>query len=170
MDTAHALITEYPGREVNLVAGSGTYFLSRDRLLPKWDSDDSGAATPFNGLALEVSDRFDGTNEAAVNEWFRDTYGNHLTPQTGNFLLGLLSESENETIASGLTEVVMDHLRRCRRPRRPNRAGVPQRINQGDTAGRLDRELHGILQATTAAPTSRTFRPAERCCPSIRVP
>ena len=34
MDTAHALITEYPGREVNLVAGSGTYFLNRDRLLP----------------------------------------------------------------------------------------------------------------------------------------
>ncbi len=109
MDTAHALITAYPGREVNLVAGSGTYFLSRDRLLPNglgryW------RGTPFNDLALEVSDRFDGTNEAAVNEWFRDTYGNHLTPQTGNFLLGLLSDSENETIASGLTEVVMDHL------------------------------------------------------------
>jgi len=34
MDTAHALITEYPGREVNLVAGSGTYFLNRDRVLP----------------------------------------------------------------------------------------------------------------------------------------
>src|SRR5271170_5129130 len=34
MDTAHALITEYPGRDVNLVAGSGTYFTSRDRVLP----------------------------------------------------------------------------------------------------------------------------------------
>lgn len=108
-DTAHALITAYPGREVNLVAGSGTYFLSRDRLLPNglgryW------RGMPFNDLALKVSDRFDGTNETAVNEWLRDTYGNHLTPQTGNFLLGLLSDSENETIASGLAEVVMDHL------------------------------------------------------------
>lgn len=28
MDTAHTLITEYPGREVNLVAGSGTFFHS----------------------------------------------------------------------------------------------------------------------------------------------
>ena len=28
MDTAHALITEYPGREVNLVAGRGTFFSS----------------------------------------------------------------------------------------------------------------------------------------------
>lgn len=34
MDTAYTLITEYPGREVNLVAGSGTFFLSRDRFFP----------------------------------------------------------------------------------------------------------------------------------------
>ena len=34
----------------------------------------------------------------------------HRQPQTGNFLLGLLSESENNTIAAGLNNVVMDHL------------------------------------------------------------
>src|SRR6476661_10645903 len=34
MDTAHALVTEYPGRAVNLVAGSGTFFMSRDRFYP----------------------------------------------------------------------------------------------------------------------------------------
>src|ERR1700730_10188037 len=42
MDTAHALITDCPGREVNLVAGSGTYFTNRDRGLPagsrRWGS------------------------------------------------------------------------------------------------------------------------------------
>ncbi len=109
MDTAHALITEYPGREVNLVAGSGTYFLNRDRVLPtglgRW-----WRGTSFNRFATELTRRFDGTNEIAVNEWFRDEYGLHLTPQTGNFLLGLLSEAENETIAAGLNQVVMDHL------------------------------------------------------------
>ena len=109
MDTAHALITEYPGREVNLVAGSGTYFLSRDRILPtgigRWCRGKS-----FNSLALDVAHRFDGTNEGVVNDWFRNTYGLQLTPQTGNFFLGLLSESENRTIAAGLTDVVMDHL------------------------------------------------------------
>jgi Pyridine nucleotide-disulphide oxidoreductase len=109
MDTAHALITEYPGREVNLVAGSGTYFLNRDRLLP------SGAGRwwrgkTFSSLALEVTRRYDGTNETDVKNWFRDTYGTWLTPQTGNFLVGLLSESENKTIASGLNDVIMDHL------------------------------------------------------------
>jgi Pyridine nucleotide-disulphide oxidoreductase len=109
MDTAHALITEYPGREVNLVAGSGTYFLNRDRLLPagarRW-----WRGTSFSGLALEVTRRFDGTNETDVDTWFRNTYGTWLTPRTGNFLAGLLSEAENMTIAVGLTEVIMDHL------------------------------------------------------------
>ncbi len=109
MDTAHALITEYPGRQVNLVAGSGTYFLNRDRLLP------SGArrwwrGKTFSSLALDVTRRFDGTNETDVKTWFRDTYCTWLTPQTGNFLAGLLSEAENTTIAAGLTDVVMDHF------------------------------------------------------------
>ncbi len=109
MDTAHALITEYPGREVNLVAGSGTYFLSRDRTLPagvrRWWRGQS-----FTNLALEVTRRFDGTNETEVGNWFRDTYGTYVTPQTGNCLLGLMSESENKTIAAGLNDVIMDHL------------------------------------------------------------
>lgn len=109
MDTAHALITEYPGREVNLVAGSGTYFMSRDRLLPsgvrRWWS-----GAPFSNIGMELARRFDGANEADAAAWFRATYGTWLTPNTGNFLLGLLSESENQIIAAGLTEVIMDHL------------------------------------------------------------
>jgi Pyridine nucleotide-disulphide oxidoreductase len=109
MDTAHALITEYPGREVNLVAGSGTYFLNRDRILPagagRWWRGKS-----FTSFALELTRRYDGTNEIAVKDWFRDSYGTWLTPQTGNFLVGLLSESENTTIQNGLNDVIMDHL------------------------------------------------------------
>jgi hypothetical protein len=109
MDTAHALITAYPGREVNLVAGSGTYFLNRDRVLPtgagRWWRGSS-----FSSLALDVTRRYDGTNETALKDWFRDTYGIWLTPHTGNFLVGLLSESENKTIAEGVNDVIMDHL------------------------------------------------------------
>jgi hypothetical protein len=109
MDTAHALITEYPGREVNLVAGSGTFFLSRDRVFPtgagRW-----WGGTLVSSMAAEMGRRFDGTNETEVNDWFRATYGTWLTPQTGNFLLGVLSESENKTIAAGLNDVIIDHL------------------------------------------------------------
>ena len=54
--------------------------------------------------------RFDGTNETDVANWFRAAYGTWLTPDTGNYLLGVLSESENKTIAAGLNDVIMDHL------------------------------------------------------------
>lgn len=38
-------------------------------------------------------------------------YLRHLVdPTAGNYLLGLLSESENRTIAAGLNEVIMDHV------------------------------------------------------------
>jgi hypothetical protein len=109
MDTAHALITEYPGREVNLVAGSGTFFMSRDRLFPggnrRWWS-----GRPLSSVVREVASRFDGTNETDVGKWFRATYGTWLTPDTGDFLLGVLSQSENMTIAAGLNDVIMDHF------------------------------------------------------------
>ncbi|MFC9764184.1 FAD-dependent oxidoreductase [Rhodococcus jostii] len=109
MDTAHTLITEYPGREVNLVAGSGTFFSNRDRLFPvggqRW-----WGGTLVTGIFTELGRRFDGTNETDVATWLRDTYGTWLTPTAGNYLLGLLSESENKTIATGLNEVIMDHV------------------------------------------------------------
>src|SRR5271163_3191497 len=109
MDTAHTLITEYPGREVNLVAGRGTFFSSRDNLLP------SGArrwwkGTPPATVAAQMGRRFDGTNEAEVQDWFRATYGTFLTPQADNFVLGVLSEAENHTISAGLNDLVMDYL------------------------------------------------------------
>jgi hypothetical protein len=109
MDTAHALITEYPGREVNLVAGSGTFFSSRDRFFPVGTRRWWGGSL-LGSIAVEVVRRFDGTNEIDVGNWFRATYGTWLTPATGNFLLGVLSESENKTIAEGLNEVMMDHF------------------------------------------------------------
>jgi hypothetical protein len=109
MDTAHALITEYPGREVNLVAGSGTFFSSRDRFFPTGTRRWWGGAQLGN-MALEMARRFDGTNESEVAKWFRAKYGIWATPQTANFLLGVLSESENATIAAGLNDVIMDHL------------------------------------------------------------
>ena len=92
MDTAHALIAEYPGREVNLVAGQGTFFSRRDRLFPagvrRWWGGTLGST-----MADQLARRFDGTNEAEVQEWFRSTYGHFVTPDAENFLAGVLSQS-----------------------------------------------------------------------------
>ncbi len=109
MDALHALVTHYPGREVNLVAGTGTFFIKRDAFYP------TGVRRWFSGrrpnwLIGQLADRFDGTNEDEVFTWCRDKFGIHVTPTAGHFFLGLISEAEIETIRSGLAQVLMDHL------------------------------------------------------------
>jgi hypothetical protein len=109
MDTAHALITRYPGREVNMVAGGGTFFLSRGCTFPtgarRW-----WGGVPISVIARRTAKRFDGTNEADVAAWYREAFGTWCTPATANYFLGVLSESENTTISEGLNDVVMDHF------------------------------------------------------------
>ncbi|HEY1285003.1 MAG TPA: FAD-dependent oxidoreductase [Solirubrobacterales bacterium] len=109
MDTAHALIGAHPGREINVLAGSGTFFTCRDRAFPtgarRWWGGARGVPT-----LLEWSRRFDGTNERDAMDWYRATVG--ITPTDGakNFVFGLLSEAEARTIRSGVTDMVSDHL------------------------------------------------------------
>ncbi len=109
MDTAHTLITHYPGREVHLVAGRGTFFTNRDLAFPsgvrRWWSGVLGAT-----IGEEMGRRFDGTNEAEVQDWFRSAVGTAVTPDAENFFAGVLSAAENRTIAEGLSDVVMDYF------------------------------------------------------------
>lgn len=109
MDTAHALITHRPGREVNIVAGGGTFFNCRDKFFPggarRWFG-----GTPVTSFATETSRRFDGTNEDDVWRWHRDRWGTWLTPDTNNFVLGVLSDDECHTITRGLHSVHMDYF------------------------------------------------------------
>ncbi|WP_280397094.1 potassium transporter [Nocardia carnea] len=109
MDTADAMITHYPGREVSMVAGSGSWFLRREKLFPAgarrwWDGRDTAQ------LVEEVARRFDGTNEKTVNAWMREHYGIGLRPEGDNFMFGFLSEPELHRVDRGLHELVMDHL------------------------------------------------------------
>jgi thioredoxin reductase len=109
MDTAHALITRYPGRQVNMVAGRGTFFTRRDLTFPsgvrKW-----WTGLLFSNLGEQLGRVFDGTNEAQAHDWFRAKVGIYATPEAENFLAGVLSEAENTTISDGLNEIVMDYF------------------------------------------------------------
>ncbi|WP_450104095.1 potassium transporter [Rhodococcus triatomae] len=109
MDTVHALVADGPGREVNLVAGSGTYFIRRDGTFPIGARRWWHSPLP-NSVLASVAHRFDGTNEAVVARWYRDRHGTGPLPTARNFMLGILSDAENTTISAGLGEVRMDHL------------------------------------------------------------
>lgn len=101
MDAAHRILTDAPGREVHLMAGPGTIFARRDTFFPtgarRW-----WAGTPVNTMARQVSDRFDGSNEADVRAWFRSTYGVGPVPDATDYFGAYLSEAENRVITDGL--------------------------------------------------------------------
>lgn len=109
MDAAQLLLARFPGREVNLLAGPGTVFSRRDTFFPvgaeRWWS-----GTPINTVVRETSQRFDGTNEDEVRDWFRTTYG--ISPSDGarDFFGAFLSEAESTFIKSGLASLRNEYL------------------------------------------------------------
>lgn len=109
MDTAHALIKTYPGREVNLVAGSGMFFLNRDRSFPvgarRW-----WAGTLPGSSGAQMLRRFDGYNEKQAAAWVRTTYGIAPIPDADDYLLGILSEAESRAICAGLNDTIVDRF------------------------------------------------------------
>ncbi|UZF56414.1 NAD(P)-binding protein [Gordonia polyisoprenivorans] len=108
-DTAYRLVTSHPGREVNMVTGRGTFFLSRETMfadgIRRWFGGKRS-----NEIGALAAHRFDGTNEAEVTEWFRAKFGSEPIPDAAHHFLGLLSETERATISAGLHRVVRDYL------------------------------------------------------------
>jgi hypothetical protein len=109
VDTAHALLSRFPGRDVNVVAGSGMVFTSRDKMFPAGARRWWGGVSPTT-VMMDVARRFDGTNEREVHEYFRARYGTSVFQECRHFLFGTLSEEESETVAAGVNEVMMEHL------------------------------------------------------------
>jgi hypothetical protein len=109
MDTAHRLISDLPGREVHLLAGPGVLFARRDTFFPtgarRW-----WTGTPINTMVREVCERFDGTNEVEVRDWFRATYG--ISPVAGatDFFSAYLSEAESTVISQGLRSIKTEYF------------------------------------------------------------
>ncbi len=109
MDTAHAVLSRFPAREVSLIIGKGTMFWNRNEAFPtglkRWWAGDMAMPT-FLDLAL----RFNGTNEAEVYEYLKREYTLSLNDRCENFLSGILSEEENAFIAAHAHDVVEDYL------------------------------------------------------------
>jgi len=109
MDTAHLLITRLPGREVNMLAGPGTIFARRDTFFPtgarRWWS-----GTPINTMLRQVGQRFDGTNEDEVREWYAATYGIGPVPDAKDFFSAYLSDAELSVVTAGLRSIEPEYF------------------------------------------------------------
>ncbi|CAM3585518.1 FAD-dependent oxidoreductase [Smaragdicoccus niigatensis] len=109
IDTAHMLLTADPGRSVNMVAGSGTFFSRRETFFPTGVQRWVGG-TRINAMLRETALRFDGTNEDDVARWFQETYGLNPAGAARQFFSAYLSEQECTTVQSGLDHVEAGYL------------------------------------------------------------
>jgi hypothetical protein len=109
MDVALMLRRECPGRELSMVAGSGTMFSRRETFFPtgprRWY-----AGTRINAMLRQVALRFDGTNERDVAAWFADTYGISPSADPANFFSAYLSDAECADVGAGMRRIEPGHL------------------------------------------------------------
>ncbi|WP_183098697.1 NAD(P)-binding protein [Nocardioides pelophilus] len=128
MDAAHLLITTFPGREINMLAGPGTIFTRRDTFFPvgakRWWS-----GTPINTMVRQTTRRFDGTNEDEVRDWFRATYGVGPVPAPRDYFGAYMSEAESDLIENGLSTVESEYFADAV----DGDAGVELVLRSGDT-------------------------------------
>jgi hypothetical protein len=109
MDTTLALITAQPGRSVNLLAGSGTFFSRRDYFFA------TGGARWWRRVLADryftaLADDFDGTNAQDVLDGAHRKFGLAVTERADRHVYGLLSDDEALRIRTGLDQARMDYL------------------------------------------------------------
>lgn len=109
MDVALMLRRECPGRELNMVAGSGTMFSRRETFFPTGPRRWYGG-TRINAMLRQVALRFDGNNEQDVAAWFADTYGISPSAEPANFFSAYLSDAECADVRAGVRRIEPGHL------------------------------------------------------------
>ncbi len=109
MDVALMLRRECPGRELNMVAGSGTMFSRRETFFPTGKRRWYGG-TRINAMLREVALRFDGTNEREVAAWFLGTYGISPSGDPTSFFGAYLSDAERADVRAVLHRIEPGHL------------------------------------------------------------
>jgi hypothetical protein len=109
MDTVHSLVTRYPHKHVNLIAGAGCVFASRDVSFPTGLGRWWGGQTTLEYFA-ELCSRYDGDNTEEILHDFKQNRAVYLHDSCKQYGFGVLSAQENETISKGINELFMDYL------------------------------------------------------------
>lgn len=109
MDTALEYIRHNPNREIHLIAGKGTWFFNRDEFFPTgverlWKSN------TLSKMNRVFAEKFKGDNAEECLDYFKTHGGISLQDDFKYFVLGILSQEENETIKNGLRGIITDYL------------------------------------------------------------
>jgi hypothetical protein len=109
MDVALMLRRECPGRELNMVAGSGTLFSRRETFFPTGPRRWYGG-TRINSMLRQAALRFDGTNEQEVAAWFAGAYGISPSEAPAGFFGAYLSDDECAEVRDGVRRIEPGYL------------------------------------------------------------
>jgi hypothetical protein len=111
MDTIVALVRAKPARTIGMVTGTGTYFYNRDLVTPPGLKRWTGGVR-YSSIFAGAAKRFDGTNAAEVSQWCRAWCGTSplKDPPPAHLFFAFQSEAETATVATGVSEVIRDHL------------------------------------------------------------
>jgi hypothetical protein len=74
VDAAYHAAKRYPGRDIHLIAGSGTSFFNREATFPTGAKRYTGG-TSLLGTMADVALHYDGENEKDVYEYFVERHG-----------------------------------------------------------------------------------------------
>jgi cation diffusion facilitator CzcD-associated flavoprotein CzcO len=110
LDTAHSLVSEFPDREVHLVAGSGTVFINRDVAFPRGFSGRWFSGTRATAFLTEVARLFDGTNPERLMEEFANNGAIGVVENPRHHVFGVISEPEVALVRDKLRGIHTDHL------------------------------------------------------------
>ena len=111
MDTIVALVRANPARRSGMVTGTGTSFFNRDLITPPGLKRWTGGVR-YSSIFAGAAKRFDGTNATEVSQWCRTWCGTSPLedPPPSRLLFAFLSQDETATVATGVSEVIRDHL------------------------------------------------------------
>ena len=109
MDTAHALVSRYPDKDVSLIVGNGTVFASRDISFPDGLKRWWGPPTTLQYF-MQLCRQYTGDNPEEIFEKFRLDRSVHLEGAGGQYMFGVLSNEENATIANGIDDLIRDYV------------------------------------------------------------
>lgn len=110
LDTAHALASEFPDREVHLVAGSGTVFINRDVAFPPRFAGRWFGGTRGTWFLTEVARLFDGSNTEELMKEFANSGAIGVVDNPRHHVFGVISEPEVALLHDKLRGIHTDHL------------------------------------------------------------
>lgn len=109
MDTALAIVSGQPSREVVMLVGGGTSFTVREEMFPTGVRRWIGGARAIQH-STDLTLQFDGTNEGSALSWLLAHGGHSPVDSPRDFMLGIMGRDEAATIRRGVAEFVLDYL------------------------------------------------------------